>query len=951
MTHKLEKAPTKQAARSIWLHRLFARGPTRIAFFERVVCIEGASGYEPLDIPFDTIDEIEEERSLLWTRLTIRDLDGVERSVGGLRKGPAALLAAILRGEGARLAEQLRAQLLELDEELRQIFSGERYIRYSEGKRLRERVGKLVSLTRPAVVCLQLTHAAATIRDRFTGWQNVADFEQERNASNESYVRAAIPTVCNAMKTLLKMKPSDEQAAAIATDEETTLVLAGAGTGKTRVITGKVAYLIHNQYVKPKEILVLTFNRDAAEEVRERLSGELSGVDVSTFHAFGRRVVADEMSEAPTISKLATDEAARLETLSQIIDDLIHDPKQEESITEFVAYHSRPYRSLFDFERPSDYWDYVRKNEMRTLSGDKVKSFEELVIANFLTRNGINFEYESPYKVKTASQRYRQYQPDFYLTDYDIYIEHFALDENDLLPHGWLNYGEGVEWKRKIHQENHTQLIETYSWQCKQGILREHLRRKLENHGIQFNPVPLRELLKDLKNTIVSWLARLIATFLRHVKTIGMSISDLRKRASALPEALRNRAFLNLFERVWERYQKLLSEEGAVDFEDLINHATTLIGDNKWPSPYRYVLVDEFQDISAGRMALLKALNGLDVGYFLVGDDWQSIYRFAGSDVGLVQKCGEFLGHMTQRDLTQTFRYGESIIRPSTAFIQRNPQQTKRSLHAASQEVGNGLTIIATADKFLGIRAALTDIEERISDSESPSVLLLGRYKRSRLDIPEKSPGTKLHLEFSTIHSAKGREADYAIVLDLKDALYGFPSQIEDDPLIEFVLNNSSPFPYAEERRLFYVAMTRARRGVYLIPDLAQPSSFVNELRREGSLFRQIGDFESDTAPCCPRCKGGRLVPSQSAKNLRCTNHPFCEHLAKRCERCQKGYLLVLNGVANCSNPSCGAVVQTCPCCSIGVLQRKDSKYGPFWGCSEYRSEPPCHYTRNATPN
>ncbi len=648
-------------ARSVWLYRLFARCPTRIAFSGGVLRLEGASGYGRLDIPFDTIDEIRVARWIFWTRITICDLEGVERWVGGLRKGSAALLMAILRREGARLAEQLSSRLLELDKERRQLFSGDRYVRFAQSATLREQIKMLVAAGRPTVVHLQLNPGPAAVLKRLAKLNSDDTFERTRNAANKRYVRKMIPAVRDAMQDLLKMTPTDEQAGAMLTDEKTTLVLAGAGAGKTSVITGKVAHLIRNQGVVPKEILVLAFNRDAAKEVRERLSGELSGVTVSTFHAFGRQVIA-QMSEAPTISKLATDPHAFQQEIERIINSLVCDPMQEEKLTEFVAYNSRQYRSPFDFKSRSDYYNYVRNIDRRALNGDRVKSFEELAVANFLSLHGIRFEYEIPYKSKTANTRHRQYQPDFYLPDYDIYIEHFALDENGDPPPDWPNYGEGVRWKREIHQANHTRLIETYSWHCKQGILRKQLRRQLEACGVSLNPVPLRELLGDLRDTTFSWLARLIATFLRLVKTAAMSIDELRKRGATLPGALRNDTFVELFEQVWKRYEALLCEHGAIDFDDLINRATGLIGNNSWPSPYRWILVDEFQDISAGRIELLKALNRPDVSYFLVGDDWQSINRFAGSDVGLMKQCGKHLARISHQSSHRSGKRGHGGV-------------------------------------------------------------------------------------------------------------------------------------------------------------------------------------------------------------------------------------------------------------------------------------------------
>jgi len=460
---------------------------------------------------------------------------------------------------------------------------------------------------------------------------------------------------------VLSSPPTGEQAAAIATDEDATLVLAGAGTGKTAVITGKVAHLVRNEGVPPGEILVLAFNRKAAEEIRERLPDDLAGAHVATFHAFGRQVLA-EAGAAPTMSKLAVDEAQLDRVIDGILGELLTDPRQSEAVTDFILQHRAVYRSQFDFRNPGEYYDYVRRSELRTLSGDLVKSFEELAIANFLTLNGVTFEYEGRYEVPTATAQHRQYHPDFHLPDHGIYIEHFALDREGRPPPGWRGYAEGVAWKRGIHAEHGTTLIETYSWQRREGVLLDALRARIESAGVTFERVAVAKLLDDLRESgLVTWLARLVASFLNHVKTSGLSLEELRGRAGASPDRDRSEAFLDIFEAVHARYEASLAKEEALDFHDLINHAAAHIRGGRWESPFHYVLVDEFQDVSAGRMALLQALGRAGVAYFLVGDDWQSIYRFAGSDMGLVRDCGRYLGHVRERALSHTFRFASGI--------------------------------------------------------------------------------------------------------------------------------------------------------------------------------------------------------------------------------------------------------------------------------------------------
>ena len=199
-------------------------------------------------------------------------------------------------------------------------------------------------------------------------------------------------------------------------------------------------------------------------------------------------------------------------------------------------------------------------------------------------------------------------------------------------------------------------------------------------------------------------------------------------------------------------------------------------------------------------------------------------------------------------------------------------------------------------------------------------------------------------MEFSTVHGAKGREADYVIVLDLNDGRWGFPSKVEDDPLLELVLPpvSGGAYPFAEERRLFYVAMTRARNGAYLVTDPVQPSTFVTELLRESDELRQIGEL----APECSRCRRGRLRPSQSPMYLICSDSS-CDHRAPRCPNCDAGYALVGERVASCTNQVCHRPPAVCPSCGLGVLRVIDGRFGPFWGCTEYGSKRSCRYKRD----
>ena len=323
-------------------------------------------------------------------------------------------------------------------------------------------------------------------------------------------------------------------------------MLAGAGTGKTSVIVGKVAHLVGNQDVSPDEVLVLAFNRKAADEIRGRLKGDLSAAHVHTFHSFGRRVIAESES-APTISKLAEDDLALKRAVDTIIGELLNDPEQSKAVIDFIVYHQAPYKSAFEFETLGEYEEYVRDIELRTLSGVLVKSFEELEIANYLTEHGVEFRHEDPYETATTTRRHRQYQPDFFLPGHGIYIEHFALDRNGRPPPGWRGYAEGVEWKRNIHRQRGSTLVETYSWQHRQGVLLETLRRRLEEAGVRFVQVPRQTLVRQLAQEQTSWLAGLLATFLNHVKSSRLSSDELGARARQTGDRRRNESFIDRF--------------------------------------------------------------------------------------------------------------------------------------------------------------------------------------------------------------------------------------------------------------------------------------------------------------------------------------------------------------------------------------------------------------------
>ena len=902
-------------------------------------------------VPLAAIDAAGWQRGGLGARLWLQTRGGRRFVVGGLSSDEAVRISSAIEQRAQALADTLETQGLAIAAQLDQWFAGADYLRASRAQAVREQLDDLAGQAFPASGDLTLRRLSQENRMAFSRLQDLTaegGLEQARRRANERYVWRESQRAAEAMAAMSGLSAIPEQAEAVATDEDVTLVLAGAGTGKTAVITGKVAHLIADRAVAPERILVLAYNRKAAAELRERLESGQAGVDVATFHAFAGHVVG-QSDQAPSISPLAEDGLRLRRTIDETLESLLRDPERGGALQQFILYNLGEYRAAHDFERPGDYFEYLLRVELRTLNGERVKSFEELKIANFLALHGVPYRYEAPYPVPTATTAQRQYKPDFHLPEQDIYIEHFGVDRQGEPPPRWREaerdeYRRGIEWKRAIHAEHGTRLLETYSWQHGARFWQRALREQLEASGVVLEPRPVDELVERLGQLMrSSQLSRLLASFLRHVTSGDYEEEELRRRASeaAVPE--RAHAFLDLFREVHSAYRAALGVE--YDFDDLINRAAQAMHEGGWDSPYDYVLVDEFQDISRGRMKLLAALRRPGTAYFLVGDDWQSIYRFAGSDVGLLRDCEGWLGQVEERTLSRTFRFAGGILGPSSGFVQRNPAQTTRRLLPAERMPDHGIAVIWASEASSGVGQALADLD-RLGVSREASVLVLGRYRQS---LPSHQLRGRT-LQQNTVHAAKGREADYVVVLDLNDERRGFPSQIEDDPLLDLVAPPVEPFEFAEERRLFYVALTRARHGVYLLADPLRPSPFVTELlEHSGADIRLVGDTAARPRQIqrCPRCEGGRLVQARRGQSLRCSLAPHCDYLAPLCS-CGAEYILVGQDFeVRCTNAACGSTPEHCPICYSGVLVERHGPYGPFWGCSRYGADPSCDYTRD----
>lgn len=787
--------------------------------------------------------------------------------------------------EKKQLNEQLlklKNEVLQAETEFKSLLNGSDYFSKRELYEWKEKWGSLVRKTDEYTKKIGFeVNFGESIKFIISAFSNGENWLENRN---REFVKQEIIRFEDFFNRVESKPLTLEQRKAIVTDEANNLVVAGAGTGKTSTIIGKAIYLIQKGLAKPNEILLLSFNKAVAEELEKRLSNkpQANQLTIKTYHSFGLQVISHATKIKPSVSKLAEDKTNFSQKLSEFLNKRMTDKAFAKMVNEYFLYHLIPYRSEFDFDSFGEYIRYLRQYDLKSLKADRVKSFEECYIANFLYLNGIEYVYEPKYEISTVNQNYRQYKPDFYLPKYRIYIEHFGVNRNGK-PARFISeqeYRQQMNWKRTIHAQNRTTLVETYSYEQKEGALLKNLEAKLIKKGVVFSPIPVDQVFDELNRSgRISQFPTLLSNFLNLYKASGKTISQIQNEVPK--DNTRTLAFLKIFSAIYDDYTSYLKTEEEIDFNDMLNYATKYIVDGKYLSHFKYVLVDEFQDISQSRFMFLTALlsqNGAKL--FCVGDDWQSIYRFTGSDISLMADFKRKFKFSEILYLQETFRFNQRISNFSSQFILKNPLQIKKRIVSKTTIEKPAVTVIRARTE-----EALKDIMANLSrKSEKPeTVFVIGRYnwlEEEYLGNLPKKVGS-LSVEYFTAHSSKGLEADYVIIIGLNGGRMGFPCQITDDPLLSLVLAEADPFPNAEERRLFYVAATRAKRQVFLIDDPTfNSSSFLIEILDETYDVESVGQLPESAF--CPICKTGEMVKKQNDRGTfyACSNYPYCEYIA-----------------------------------------------------------------------
>ncbi len=732
-----------------------------------------------------------------------------------------------------------------------------------------------------------------------------------RHRYNDEFVAAELTRYGPFFDDLDGRSLSGQQREACIRLEDSNLLVASAGSGKSATMVGKVAYVLDKQLYRPDEILVLAFNRTAAEELRERIARQLDtpaddlACKVTTFHALGRGIIEEVEGKPPQLANWVEHPAGEARMIEKIIETLlISDPEFARTWIDLLVLYPKADIPASAFDSQADYDRYTSARRrgghvtIGTLGGTFVKSLQEQTIANWLWLHSIDFQYERQIAVEQEDGNVRHVEPDFYYPASNTIHEHFAIDADGSSP--FANYVVHADNKMAAYRRAELDVFTTTSAQASDGSLLLHLAAELSRREIPVEQRSHKDVLKAIEPIVITHFHKLIGVCIKHIRAGHLTLDMLLERASALHDRKRARTFAQAIWKITSAYSKNLEDDKRIDFDAMIANATRLVEEARYKSPFSLILVDEFQDISDPRANLIRALKH-QVPFskvFAVGDDWQSIYRFAGSDISIFTQFEANFGASWQGRLELTYRCNQVIADAAATFIQKNPAQLKKTVRSTRPAIARSIRAIPITseqgkpdfgeaclhmlkrlDQFLGGIAN----QWRANGSQKLKVMVLWRY--NLLDPFAGGLPRFEHIEVSglSFHRAKGLEADYTILLDVSEGEYGVPSRIEDDELLNLVMPQPETYSYAEERRLFYVALTRASRGVFLLMNGRQPSRYVSELAEIAGADFRLETIDGEALASCPTCRVGHLMEKTSRKGgrfLGCTLYPECDHTA-----------------------------------------------------------------------
>lgn len=765
-----------------------------------------------------------------------------------------------------------------------------------------------------------------------------------------------------------------EQRIAILTEEDYSMIIAGAGSGKTTTMAAKVKYLVERLNVNPEEIMLISYTNKAVDELKERINNDFKiPVKVSTFHKFGLDILKKKSDEP--IKVLTNSYSIIAEYFNK---ELCHDnDKLKEFLYFFIYYFDIP-TSALKFDSLDEYHKFKRRNDYITLKsrlgdynkeiidnrtknkytirGEFLRSSEEVMIANYLYIHNVEYDYEKPYPYMN---RGKIYLPDFtiYFGEKTYYLEHYGIGQKNgnnrynAVENWW--YRKGIAYKSRLHDKHKTKLMTTYSSYDDGDDLISHLRQELEKNGIILRKKDEKEIFKQLsetsKDTYYMRFILFCMEFLNSFKSKGFKLVAFDNLIDQHKDDQRTVMFLKFAKDLYQYYEMELKINNLIDFNDMINNSYDLLKNiekDQIDLNYKYIIIDEYQDISIQRFNLTKEVSRLsDAKVIAVGDDWQAVFAFAGSDVTLFTEFKKLMGYGEELQITNTYRNSQELIDIAGRFVMRNSKQIKKRLKA-QKSLPKPVVIVNYDDNEEKTFSRAYAVDECIKNivmeyGDKSSILLIGRYNFDKYHLLNSNlfyeyeqdkikslnfPNVKI--TFLTAHSSKGLGFDNVIIINGSEGIYGFPSQIQNDPIMDIIAVKDNSFKFAEERRLFYVALTRTKNKVYIITPNNNPSSFLTELKDYPNVEIVFGTKKNfgQREDLCPACNHPLIRKSFNSLNIR--NLYECSNEKELCDF-KTNNLILKKKIEVCSECKDGFLV---------IKQNAESKKH-FLGCTNYKKD------------
>lgn len=803
---------------------------------------------------------------------------------------------------------------IEYSIQLNELFNYNRYVSHNDFYRITTKYGELnISHKAKFKLILQLA-SKMQFRKAINAYRSITNINSKLK-NRESYNSYFIKQEQQRDYYSDNQKLDKQQIEAIVACEDASLVLAPAGSGKTISLLAKIEYLVNTLGIPTDKILAISFTRKTVKELKDRVG--INGVNINTFHSLGNKILKRQLTEKKGIIQEKQIYKFIKDSLNNLIEE---DQRFAKSYNDYLLfYYSTPVdlTQLISMKDTVEFNKSFLRQTLQSVSLDKkgynisgttlnrefVKSKEEQIIANWLFINQIPYEYEKQYEHIDT-----KYKPDFTLTMFDepLYLEHFAL-QKDGTSH-FNNYTSGVEWKRALHKENNTILLESYTYQWKDGTLLNHIENEIKSTGLKITRLAEDKITEIMEGSSqyssdIKSFYEVLVTFLMLQKNGMLALKDIDEKIADIDnEYLKRRAelFFEIYKPIYLSYERHLKNNNMIDFADMINCSIEIVNkSNDGNYPYDYILIDEVQDLSSNRYKLIKALLSKNPNskLFAVGDDWQSIFRFAGGDLSLIQDFENTFELNTRRSfIGMTHRFGDPQLKLSSKFVQKNPYQSQKKVYGTDAKQTPIVKRFFTG-RYINNKNQTVSEEAKVVDSildglqreygkdlSSKSIQIISRYnwdidiikgKIKKGLVPHKNfrvleagddtnkdeketliewkpdlAKEPVKLAFCSMHKAKGITRDIVIVLNMNAGSNGMPSSRSSDPLIELLLAHTDQYPFAEERRLFYVAITRAKEATYVIADKTRPSQF---------LFEIFDDLFGHNKTC-PICKVGEIV-------------------------------------------------------------------------------------------